>query len=511
MSVTVPFYTQLETSPCPDQPDQYIDWWRALRIYIYDDPGAIKHAYDIDTNKQNALPMSDFAPDAGPGPSCPACTGPLVVYRDQSGADKHGVSLPAIDPSQLLEFTFATVTPAPQPLKIDHGFVDYDISSVDQVYLPVAMDPVNNPFIGFIGSVLGRKVFEERLEKFQKDFGWPKYKWPSYVTNKNNIRLPATFNVMNEIAHPGAPPPFEPSGKDIKKLKSSRTWASCGTSAAAAGGPRRSCKKPPQQSKTCDNMAKVADLFEKNYANYKAMCTKPLALTRDQMLANVYGWVPFVACPGPGGIFINLVNELKDTPNIGGAAGYHAIANAYVDLQYHSPRSEPHQVTPDPTTFGVFNRYVELIHDAKYLRVGEYAFSIDDAAGNMLEVGDGINITVGGSDGLGNINPYDPWRFFLFNVGSAQELGPLWKKYRICTAEDVPDCPNRPPDRDMKESDRDKGLDRVCRHQDRRRRLPVRDRAAGQQWHAVQGPRQEASPSAAAAPGQRGGRSADRQ
>ena len=44
VSVTLPFYTQLESKPCPNEPDQYINWWRALRIYVYDDPGAIKHA-----------------------------------------------------------------------------------------------------------------------------------------------------------------------------------------------------------------------------------------------------------------------------------------------------------------------------------------------------------------------------------------------------------------------------------------------------------------------------------
>src|SRR5215475_2312074 len=43
VSVKVPFYTQLESKPCPNNPDQYINWWRALRIYVYDDPGAIKH------------------------------------------------------------------------------------------------------------------------------------------------------------------------------------------------------------------------------------------------------------------------------------------------------------------------------------------------------------------------------------------------------------------------------------------------------------------------------------
>src|SRR5262249_35126580 len=47
---------------------------------------------------------------------------------------------------------------------------------------------------------------------------------------------------------------------------------------------------------------------------------------------------------------------------------------------------------------------------------------------------------------------YDPWRFFLFNVGAAPEAGPTWKKYRICTAQHARDCPNQAPDRDMKEA-----------------------------------------------------------
>ena len=445
VSVTVPFYTKLESKPCPNKPDQYINWWRALRIYVYDDPGAIKHAHDMDTNPANAVPISQFAPSAAPVPTCSECFAPLVVYREQTGGDEHGVSLPHIDPSQLLEFTFATVTPFPQPLKIDHGFVDYDISSVDQVYLPVAMDPVNNPFIGFIGSVLGRDIFSARLTKFRNDFSWPKYKWPAYVANQSAIRLPATFNVMNEIAHPGAPPPFEPAGAGIKDLpvvrKMEKLWDEC----CGEDWPSKPCQKPSASANTCNKMAQVAELFEKNYDRYEKLCKTPVKLDRDRMMANVYGWVPFNSCPGGG-----VINELKDTPGIGGAVGYHAISNAYVDLQYHSP--------PDPKTFGDFNRYTELIHSAKYLHVGEYAFSIDDAAGNMLEVGDGINITVGGAEGLDNINPYDPWRFFLFNVGSAKETGPTWTKYRVCTAEELPGCASLAPDRDMKESDRDKGL-----------------------------------------------------
>ena len=352
VSVTLPFYTQLESKPCPNKPDQYINWWRALRIYVYDDPGAIKHAYDTDTNPANAVPISRFAPSAAPVPTCPACFAPLVVYRIQTGGDKHGVSLPAVDPSQLLEFTFATVNAFDplkplEPLKIDYGFVDYDISSVDQVYLSVAMDPVNNPFIGFIGSVLGRDIFSDKLTKFRNDFSWPRYKWPAYVTNQTAIRLPGTFNVMNEIAHPGAPPPLVPAGAAIKALpvvqKMEKLWDQC----CGENWPSKPCQKPLASSKTCNNMAEVAKLFEKNYANYKKLCRTPVKLDRDQMMAKVYGCVPFNSCePPPNG---KVSNELKDTPGLGPgptptpkqrAARYHEITNVYVDLQYTLPRSQ---------------------------------------------------------------------------------------------------------------------------------------------------------------------------
>ena len=443
----MPFYTQLETAPCPFLLDQYINWWRALRVYVYDDPGAIAHAYDSDTNPQNATPISP----PGTIPSCPACALPLVVYRSQTGGDGHGVSLPPVDPSQLLEFTFALVLEAPQPLSINYAFVDYDISSVDQVYLPVAMDPINNPYIGYIGSVLARgsvqppQGFAGRLAQFQSDFGWPKYKWPDYVTNQGNLRLPGTFNVMNEIANPGSPPPFVPDGPALKQLPVIQAMETLWNTCCGAGWPGSpaTCTPPSPSTPTCDKMAQVAHLFEQNYARYQQLCATPTGLSRDHMLANIYGWVPFISCPEG-----DVDNQLQNTPGYG-EDGYAAVANAYVDLQYHSP--------PTPTTYGDFNRYVQLIHDVKYLRVGEYAFSIDDAAGNMLEVGEGLNIAIGGPTGLGNPNPYDPWRYFLFVVGDAPE-SLSWTKYRICTQSDPATCPSTSPDRNFEVSGTNAGL-----------------------------------------------------
>ena len=362
VSVKLPFYTKLESNPCPNKPDQYIDWWRALRIYVYDDQGAIKHAYDCDTKedvvdcgrdpehreKPNGVPISA---SAAPVPTCPACFAPIVVYRIQSGGDEHGTSLPTEDASQLFEYTFATVTPFPDPLKINHGFVDYDISSVDQVYMSVAMDPVDNPFIGFIGSVLEKDIFSARLKKFRNDFNWPKYKWPPYVTDQTAIRLPATFNVMNDIAKPGfiacdnppCPPLFEPAGAAIKALPVVRKMEKLWDENCGADWPSKPCPKPSDEPlNTRNRMRQVAELFDNNYASYKKLCETagktPVKLDRDQMMANVYGWVPFNSCLRDGVPDGKVPNELRDTPNIGGAKGYQKISHAYVDLQYNSPR-----------------------------------------------------------------------------------------------------------------------------------------------------------------------------
>ena len=380
-------------------------------------------------------------------PTCPACFAPLVVYRIQTGGDKHGVSLPA-DRSVAVVGVHVRHGHGrlPSRSRSTTAFVDYDISSVDQVYLSVAMDPVNNPFIGFIGSVLRRDIFSDRLTKFRNDFGWPKYKWPAYVTNQTAIRLPATFNVMNEIAHPGAPPPFEPAGAAIKDLpviqKMKDLWDEM---------LRYELAEPalPEAPTIVEHMqqdgASGRALREELRASYKKLCATPVGkLDRDQMMANVYGWVPFNGCPSG-----DVNNELKDTPGIGGAAGYHKISNAYVDLQYTSP--------PDPKTFGDFNRYTELIHSTEYLHVGEYAFSIDDAAGNMLEVGDGVNITVGGAQRARQHQSLRPVAVLPVQRGSGEGDRAHVDEVPGLHGPDARNCSVAAPNRDMKESDRKNG------------------------------------------------------
>ena len=75
VSVTLPFYTQLESKPCPNKPDQYINWWRALRIYVYDDPGAIKQR--VQHGHEPGQRGSNFQVRA----QCGACADMSRVFR----------------------------------------------------------------------------------------------------------------------------------------------------------------------------------------------------------------------------------------------------------------------------------------------------------------------------------------------------------------------------------------------------------------------------------------------
>ncbi|MPZ58616.1 MAG: hypothetical protein GEU91_19430 [Rhizobiales bacterium] len=100
-------------------------------------------------------------------------------------------------------------------------------------------------------------------------------------------------------------------------------------------------------------------------------------------------------------------------------ADYQDTVADYLDLQYQKN--------------GAFNPFVQLIHSEDYLDMSAYAFSIDDAVGNMNEPGKGLIITVGGSRGLVNKNPFNKNKIIYVNLGAPQDSGPKWKLYGVCT------------------------------------------------------------------------------
>ena len=366
--VSVPFYTDLVASPAGGSvADQYIDWWNAMRIYIYDVQSALIQQYNADS----ANPVTLFTP----GPSClpgAVCSQPLNVFSSALG-------VPGNAPLQLTEYTFANVvTSVGVPYPIDTTHVDYDYSGVDQIYLPVAMEPFGSSLVGYTGTVVDLVTFRNSMNEFLTDTGWPVYSGLPFP------RIPGAFNVVS------INPDLTQPEKDNTTTMLETNWTNCVTNPAA------------QNHAQC---VLVNDMFQANYTQ----CFGAGSPTLLELIQHVYGWVAFTGACG--------LNPLASTP------GYAAAETAYHTLQY----------TFNPNYAGDFNPYVPLVHNALAMNV--YAYSIDDAVGNINTIGNGIVIAVGGGNGLSNPLQYDTNSITTVGPGTPPPSpAPIFTKFGVCSS-----------------------------------------------------------------------------
>ena len=153
-------------------------------------------------------------------------------------------------------------------------------------------------------------------------------------------------------------------------------------------------------------------------------------LTLQLTLQHAYGWTPFTE-----GLCNAALNLLENTPpdyNANHYALYQKVKEQFDKLQYWPIGSEG---TKEKPYTGEFDPYLVLIHNFDYLGAkNAYAYSVDDAVGNMNVKGDGLILAVGGTENLPNQNPAVP----PINVQIGGPTGKLeFTKYGICT--DVPD------------------------------------------------------------------------
>lgn len=371
VTISVPFYTALVPTPGNGTAaDEYADWWNAIRVYLYDEQvNLLVHGYTPDS----AHPMTAYSRSLVCLTGSTACTPgtPFTIYAGVTG-------LPLADPNQLTEYTFAdVVTSTTIPYPIDRTHVDYDISSVDQVYLPVAMEPFGNNQVGYNGSIMDLNSFRTRLQNFVTTANWPTYLGnPPYA----NPRVPGAYNVLINADLTNSAP-------TITAL--TNNWNTCSVV------PGSDC-------------AVVKALFDANLVKYNTVCPTSPAPTPAEFLQHVYGWVSF-NCAGQ----LNALNE--SVPQ----ADYNLAISSYHTLQYN----------------GVFNPYVGLIHDATYLDTSMYAYSIDDAVGNMNELGNGIVIAIAGVNGLPNPHRYDKSKIINVLPGNWPDSSPnpVFDSYGICS------------------------------------------------------------------------------
>jgi hypothetical protein len=411
ITVTLPLYTQLvpDGQVNPKSPSQYIDWWNGGRISLYASlysdrvpPKALVTNYTARASQKIVVPVAGAAI-----PTCPTCQRPPEIFEDTGG------ELPSNDPAQITEYTLGAIDMTDDPYTLDVKNVDYDVSYVDNVYLPAAMEPYNNPTVGWIGTTQGIDAFKTAIQKFLT--ASPFQGWPQYVDNDGEtiLKVPSALHIMLDPASLTPARDWPP----IEKMKA--LWRSCTTGGAA---------------EICSKIRNVRDIFNANYANYKSTYARPLqgsceqtkspepaTLDEASMLAHVYAWTPFNAnCSAD-------TNLLEDTPGYqtNNYEGYQMVKNDFDDLNNW------------PT--GEFNPYVQLIHNPQYLNAKYvYAYSVDDAVGNMQTTGDGLIIAVGGTQGLPNPDPATVPIHVPFGWSAADAV--RFVKYGICTTT---------PDRDV--------------------------------------------------------------
>lgn len=192
VSVTVPWYSKLQNDT-----DQYADWFNGGRIYIFDSAQALSKAHDADRN----TPLTVTADS--PVFTCDTCEQPLTIYKDVSATGGKTQAFPTTIPFQLMEYTFFDIaTPKDAKPYILDSNVGYNVSYLDQIYLPLALAPcrtepcngLDATAFGYLGTIQALADFRSKLSDFVNTEGWPRY--DASLDDAKRPRLPGTYNVL---------------------------------------------------------------------------------------------------------------------------------------------------------------------------------------------------------------------------------------------------------------------------------------------------------------------------
>lgn len=407
--IRLPLLTQVVPNPDPKLPDQYVDWWGGGRVELFDGPagGPPPNALRANYNRNYPARVRPLGGTTAPQLSCsftPCDPADMRIFKDSSGLKNN-------EPTQLTEYTLGALDRTKDPFRLNAHNVDFDVSYVDTAYLPAAMEPVNNSQVGYVGTIQSVAAFRSALSRFIDRRLTPNFAgWPQFIDNQKLkiLKLPSAMHVL--AGDPDLTPgPWAP----ITQLTAN--WNACLPSRAPGA--------------FCRYIRDIRPMFIANYNNYKARfagegsCdrTKSIApLTEDSLRLHVYKWTPFNEfCAADW-------NLLEKTPGYTGAniKNYNDRKEWFDDLQNGDAAAG--------IPAGRFNPYVLLIHDKNFINAPNvYAYSVDDAVGNMQADGDGFIIAVGGKRGLPNGEPAGPPVHVGFGFAKTDAI--RFVKYGVCT------------------------------------------------------------------------------
>lgn len=423
VTITLPLYSPLVASIKPEQSGQLIDWWQGGGINFYrapatdmKPPAVLKQHWNADDGINGVTPTSN-------PPTCSSCM--LHFFKAPN-------SIPNSDPQQLTEHSLGA-----QPINPNHGMpgqparlwvpdnVDYDVSYVNYVYMPIVMEPFGNPLIGYIGSPSTLSGFDTASGKwYASSLGtdWPLYQGAGGSTVPNKI--PSALEIFLNTAAYDNTSVFSPAPVNSQPfIAMTKEW--------------EACVNQDGSDAICPLIRSVTGLLNANYANYERVGTmdpvtwkdvwgckgQPVPKTERLILAHLYGWTPVLEnCKN------TAANQLYNTPGYNDPKlpqNYEAVKANFDELQYW--------VNVLKGDYGKFDPYVALIHGPDYLNAPyTYAYSVDDAVGNMQTDGTGMVIAVGGPENLPNPDHATPNVNFPFGYSSSYDGGIYFAKYGRC-------------------------------------------------------------------------------
>jgi hypothetical protein len=438
-TITLPLYTQLAATVDPKANDQFAEWWQGQNMQIFAQPvrmGApvsLQHYFNGNAPSRKVgsqQPMvfnasNPTKPTCAAGGALNSCT--LTFVTDTAG------TLPKFAPSQLVEATLGAnqgKVPAPTDGSITSFLfptqADFDVSYVNVADLAAAMGPVGNDQAGYVGSPMRPGGFTPLVNTFQS-----LNTWPTFIdldgTKAAISKLPSPLELMARLSGAAAPSDLTPLAfgqswpnnvwQPVQTLRTNwNTYSMAPNCQHSAAG----------FTTFCDAVLDVAELIDQNYKQYKKLmangtCTGgAVSETADRTVAHVYGWQPWTeAASGKEGEGCGpKANLLENTPGYGSEdktyTKYAKVKTEFDNLNYGGPSG----VAWKPAAPYVFNPWVAFIHgtppgtlDNKKGNLGMpgvYAYSVDDAVGNLNVYATGYIVDVGSTMHLENQNPAGP-------------------------------------------------------------------------------------------------------
>jgi len=353
VTITLPLYSPLVDTIDPKKANQLIEWWQGGNVNIYaspksvnQPPAALKAHWDEGDNVQRKADIKSRPPGC-------AGTAKCYIFLATTGNPI------ANEPQQLVEFTLGAAPTNPdrgkqgQPFYLfDPNNVDYDVSYVNTAYLPVVMEPVGNPLMGWVGSPSRIGAFSAAIDDFLDGKlkngqpitlgeGWPLLKGsdgkavPRKIPSALEIFAQSVVSDADNPSKDGTwvdPPHFIPAPKNSPPFsRLIQQWKHCRNGATVP---------------ICGAINDVTDLIVANYKNYAAnynnnavtkwSCDQkqkphPQRTPTDlQLLQHLYGWQPFNEHCAADANLLQFTPSYDDPSKV---RNYQRVKNAFDQLQ----------------------------------------------------------------------------------------------------------------------------------------------------------------------------------